>query len=152
MIQRVQSLFLVLAAACMALLFLDSMSFLSVEAPSNTAVSEPMLANGIFETNDHIILLVLVILAVAIPAVVVLLFRNRRLQLKLTRVTIALVAMIIALTIILFMQAYKAVPVGTEITVEYGFLSPVLAIIFLVLAIRYISKDEKLVRSADRLR
>lgn len=71
---------------------------------------------------------------------------------KLARIAIVVIVLTIALTIILFLQAFSGAPVGTEVTVEYGYLAPILSIIFLLLALRFIKKDEKLVRSADRLR
>ncbi|NND06666.1 MAG: DUF4293 domain-containing protein [Saprospiraceae bacterium] len=152
MIQRIQTVYLILAVACMGLLFLSAMSFMSVQAPGAAALQDPLLADGIFDVSDHSILLVLASVAMLLPALIIFLFKNRKLQMKLTRISIVLIVLVIALTIILFMQAFSSVPVGTEVTVEFGYLSPVLAIIFLVLALRFIKKDEKLVRSADRLR
>ncbi|MBK8505620.1 MAG: DUF4293 domain-containing protein [Saprospiraceae bacterium] len=152
MIQRLQSVFLVLTAAVMALLFTKPMSFISIDQalPSDTVQS--MLADGSFSTQDHLILLVLVILGILLPVVTLFLYKNRPLQMKLSRLTIALVVLSVVLTLILFYQDYQKMAVGTEVTVQYGYLMLVLAILFLVLALRYIRKDEKLVRSADRLR
>ena len=136
----------------MGLLFLSGMSFMSVEAPAATALQDPLLGDGIFDVSDHSILLVLALLAVLLPTLIVFFYKNRKLQMKLARISIVLIVLIIALTIILFVQSFGSVPIGTEVTVEFGYLSPVLAIIFLILALRFIRKDEKLVRSADRLR
>lgn len=152
MIQRVQSIFLALAALVMALLFNKNMSFASLESPLPPGHSESMFADGVYNNQDHIILLVLSILAIAIPLVTIFLFRNRLLQMKLSRLTIALVFMCIVLTIIFYYLDIKSMRVSAEVNVDLGYLLPVLAIIFLALALRFIKKDEKLVRSADRLR
>jgi hypothetical protein len=111
-----------------------------------------MLADGVFNTQDHAVLLVLVILGVLIPVITIFLYNNRPMQMKLSRLSIVLIILSVVLTIILFMQDYRNIAIGTEVTIEYGYVLPVLAILFLVLALRYIRKDEKLVRSADRLR
>ncbi|MCB0687370.1 MAG: DUF4293 domain-containing protein [Saprospiraceae bacterium] len=152
MIQRLQTVFLALAAIMMGLLFSNPMDFVSIDKPLPVGNSESMLADGVFNTQDHVILLVLVVLGILIPAITIFLFKNRPLQMKLSRLAIALVSLALVLTIILFYMDYQGIPVGTEITIDYGYLMPVLAIIFLALALRFIKKDEKLVRSADRLR
>ena len=153
MIQRIQSIFLLLAAIVMALLLLGPMYFISVDkAVSTVAPTATMLADGVFESSDHIILLVLVILSAILPIIIIFLYKNRVLQMKLGRITVTLIVLTLALSIILFLNDYKQISVGTSITIEYGYLAPVIAIILLALAIRYIKKDEKLVRSADRLR
>jgi hypothetical protein len=152
MIQRLQSVFLVLASAVMALLFTKPMSFVTIDQALPPGTAQSMLADGVFSTQDHLILLILVILGIILPVITLFLYKNRPLQMKLSRLTIALVSLSILLTSILFYQDYQKMAVGTEVTVQYGYLMLVLAILFLVLALRYIRKDEKLVRSADRLR
>ncbi len=152
MIQRIQTVFLILAAVSMALLFVNSISFLSVDPADNVTISDVMLADEVLRVNDHIILLSLVLLCIALPVFIVFLFRNRKLQMKLGRLNVALVIITIVMSLILFYQAYQVLPDATRVTVEFGYLIPVVSILFLVLAIRNIRKDEKLVRSADRLR
>ena len=152
MIQRVQSVFLVLAATVMALLFTKPMSFVSIDQAIPPGNAQSMLADGTFNTQDHVILLILVILGIILPVVIIFLYKNRPLQMKLSRLTIALIALSIMLTLLLFYQEYQKIGVGTEVTVQYGYVMLILALLFLVLALRYIRKDEKLVRSADRLR
>ncbi len=153
MIQRIQSIFLLLAAIVMALLLFGPMYFVSVDkAVTNAAPMETMLADGVFETNDHIILLILVVVSMILPLVILFLFKNRVLQMKLGRINVTLIVLTLALSVILFLNDYRQISEGTEITIEFGYLAPVIAIILLALAIRFIKKDEKLVRSADRLR
>lgn len=152
MIQRLQSVFLALAAAVMALLFTKPMSFVSIDQALPPGSAQSMMADGTFSTEDHVILLILVILGILLPVITIFLYKNRPLQMKLSRLTIALIALSIMLTSILFYQEYQIMAVGTEVTVQYGYVMLVLALLFLVLALRYIRKDEKLVRSADRLR
>lgn len=152
MIQRIQSVYLLLAAISMALLFIKPMSFITVGLPVGETTSNAMLSDSVLNVSDHIILLILVVLAIAIPAGVIFLYKNRKLQMKLSRANIAFIVLLIVLSIALFMQAYAMLPDGTEVTIGFGYVIPVVATIFMVLALKGISKDEKLVRSADRLR
>ncbi len=154
MIQRIQSIFLLLAAGSMALLFTKSMSFITILGDTSAlrAAEQAMLGDGVFETNDHIILSILVLATITLPIIALFLYKNRSLQMKLGRLTITLVIIVFALAIILFMSDYKLIKEGTEVSIEYGFLAPFLAILFAVLALRGIKKDDKLVRSSDRLR
>ncbi len=154
MIQRIQSIFLLLAAACMSLLFTEPMSFVTIfgDATALKAADQSMLDDGVFEVTDHTILLFLVAACIILPLVILLLFKNRTLQLKLGRITITLVVVLFALTVILFWQDYNLMVEGTEISIEYGYLLPIASVVLMALAMRYIKKDERLVRSSDRLR
>ncbi len=154
MIQRIQSVFLLLAAIAIALLFTNFMAFVSIfgDATALKAADQAMLADGVFEVNDHIILLALTCLCIGVPVIAIFLFNNRPLQMKLSRLVVAMLVMLLALSIVLFVRDYNLLAEGTEVTVEYGYVAPVVAIILMALALRAIKKDEKLVRSADRLR
>ena len=154
MIQRIQSIFLLLGALSMGLLFSEPMSFATIfgDATALKAADQAMLADGIFAVSDHTILLILTIVCIGLPLLTIFFFKNRRLQVKLGRITITLLVVTFALAIILFMQDYNLMIEGTEVNIEYGYLSPLLAIVFLALALIFIKKDDKMVRSSDRLR
>jgi hypothetical protein len=55
MIQRLHSVFLVLAATFMALLFTRPMSFVTIDQALPSGAAQSMLADGIFSIQDHII-------------------------------------------------------------------------------------------------
>jgi len=154
MIQRIQTIFLLLAATSTALLFTEPMAFATIfgDAAALKAADQAMLSDGIFEVNDHLILLLLSIMCIVIPLIIIFLYKNRTLQMKLGRATIAVIIMLFALSIILFMKDYSLMSEGTEITIEYGYLAPIFAAAFVILALRFIKKDDKLVKSSDRLR
>ncbi len=154
MIQRIQSLFLLLAAGTTALLFNKSLSFVSIfgDATALKAADQAMLADGVFEVNDHIILQILTITCIALPILALVLYKNRATQMKLSRINIAALVMLIALSVILFVSDYKLIAEGTEVTIEYGYIIPVVSLVLVILALRFIRKDDQLVRSADRLR
>ena len=154
MIQRIQSIFLLLAALAMGALFTKPMSFISIfgQTEALEAAPQSMLADGVFDVQDHIILLVLVALAAILFLAGIFLFNNRPLQLTITRIGLIGAILSLLLAGVFFYMDYQNMADGTLVTVEFGVLGPVLAIIFAILALRFIGKDEKLVRSMDRLR
>ena len=153
MIQRIQSIFLFLAGLVTASLLMDPISLITLNTSdlANSATNS-VLADGIFHSTDHILLTIMIVLNIIIVIVALFRFKNRPLQITLSRVGIAIAVLFVVLSGFLFYQDYQQIPTGTEITVEYGVISPIVEIILLWLAIRYITKDDKLVRSMDRLR
>lgn len=146
MIQRIQSILLLLAA--IAVLALYQLPFGS----SNQAIEASNLFNDrIFNLQDHIGLLILFTLAGLIAIIAIFMFRNRPLQLTLGRASIISNIIGIILGIVVFMQDSPNMADQTP-NEELGLGLPVLSIIFALFALRYINKDEKLVRSMDRLR
>ncbi len=154
MIQRIQSIFLLLASGSAFSLFLDPMSFFSVDTTVDLQnLPASSMADGVFNIHDNIIMLVLVGIMGALALVAIFLFRNRTLQMTLSRVVIVASIIMLILTGILFYQDYQYMQsVDHVITGEYGLLAPLGTILFAILALVYIKKDDKLVRSMDRLR
>ncbi len=151
MIQRIQSIFLLLASGSAFSLFLDPMSFFGVDNTQGLS-TESALADGVFNVHDHIIMLVTVILAGAAALLAIFLFKNRRTQMTISRLVIVLSVVIAALAGILFSMDYNSLTGNTNIEVGFGVISPIMTIVFAALALRFIGKDEKLVKSMDRLR
>ena len=147
MIQRIQSIFLFLAAACAFGLF--ALPFASTSA---TVSASQIFADSIFNLEDNIGLLVLFGLAGLLAFVSIFLFKNRKTQLLLGR--IAIVANIIGLimAIILYYNDSDTIANDVAINDEMGLYLPFAFLIFGLLAQRFITKDENLVKSMDRLR
>jgi len=152
MIQRLQSIFLFLAAAMMSLLFVGPMPFVSIDKALPANNGAVALADGILSTQDHIGILVAVILAIALPMLALFLYKNRPLQMRLGKISIAVVIIAVILTVVFSWQGSQQIPEDIKMSIDFGYLMPVLSIVFLALALKFINKDEKLVRSADRLR
>ena len=152
--QRIQTVFLLLAALVLGLLFAPMMSFFTVsgtqELVQNSEIA--MLADGVFNVNDHIIFQILVVLAVLASIVAVFMFKNRILQRNLSKLTLVLSILILVLCGIFFYLDYQLIKANSVVSGEFGLLSPILGIVFSALALRGINKDEKLVKSSDRLR
>lgn len=147
MIQRIQSIFLFLAAAAAFCLF--AFPF----ASSNKAVSDSaILGDQVYNIQDNIALLALFCLAGGLAFVSIFLFNNRKRQLLVAR--LAIIANIIGfiLALILFFND-KAIG-SSDATVDdgIGVFLPAVFLVFGLLANHFINKDEKLVKSMDRLR
>lgn len=146
MIQRIQTIYLVLAAACAFGLF--GLPFATSAQSSDTS---SLFADGIYNINDHIALLALFCAAGALVLISIFLYNNRKQQLLMGR--FAIIADVIGIILVLvFLYKDGANTGAAEVQEQLGVGLPILFIIFTLLAQRGISKDEKLVRSADRLR
>ncbi len=147
MIQRIQTLFLILAAACAFGLF--ALPFASISLTTSDAST--IFADGIFSIHDHVALLALFCIAGGLAFISIFLFRNRRTQMVLARLAVVANVIGLILALIFFWQERESMG-NAEPNDELGIFLPFLFLIFGVLALRFIRKDEKLVRSMDRLR
>lgn len=146
MIQRIQSIFLLLASAASFALY--GVPFAST--PRETMDNE-IFADQVFNLQDHLGLIIFFTLSGALALVAIFLFRNRRLQMRLTIFTVVALIVGIAFGLIYYLQNTGGLG---DVTVNdrIGMYLPIVALIFTLLAYRYINKDEKLVKSMDRLR
>ncbi len=146
MIQRIQTIYLVLAAACAFGLF--GLPF-ATSTQSSDATS--LFADGIYNINDHTALIALFCAAGALVLISIFLFNNRKQQLLMGR--FAIIADVIGIILVLVFLYQDGAKTGeADVQEQLGVGLPILFIIFALLAQRGISSDEKLVRSADRLR
>ena len=141
MLQRKQSLWMLLAAAC---------AVLTIKLPFYTGPTMDAAQGKVIENitaSSSIPLLVLTVLLVVVMLVNIFNYKNRKLQL---RITIGLI-LVSLLDIFLFYQASMKPPISDGTFA----LTSVLALaipLLLIMAARGISKDQKLIKSADRLR
>ena len=95
-------------------------------------------------------LIILIVIIALLSVVIILMFRNRKLQLKLTAgVFILSVILVIALITSVFFVMHKF---DTELIWSLKLILPVLIVICLLLAYMGIKKDDDIVKSYDRLR
>jgi hypothetical protein len=143
MIQRIQSVWLLLAAAC---------GFAMSKIPVFEATLSTNVVYNLLATES--LLLFAIIMGVACVAVIcIFLFKNRPLQFKLVIVSIVLSIAAIAIEV-WKVEDYKSINASsiTRGTYYWGGLLPIIMIGLLIAAARAIYKDEKLVKSLDRLR
>ena len=145
MIQRVQSLFYLLAALCFGGLF--KFPFATSE------VAIPQYLNDMsYNVMDHGILTGLAGLGLVASIVAIFIFKQRVLQLRLGYMVIILSILIPLVAFLLIYNEKTAVNDVNQINDSFGLYLPVLALIFGVLANKFVKKDDKLVKSMDRLR
>ena len=157
MIQRPQSIFLLLAAIALGSLFMPGLSFTEIDYTMQSkpeALHATFYADGAFNIMDHISLLSLTALGGLISLIAIFMFGNRNRQKLLSRMAIVLTILLTGAAAFYFYVDYPVIDrmSGIEVEPSFGLVNPFLALIFLFLAIRFINKDEKLVRSMDRLR
>ena len=145
MIQRIQTVFLLLAAIAFFLLFQFPFAVSDIANPG-------FLADKDFDIYDNIVLVVLTVLGGLIALVAVFLYKNRPLQIRLSYLVIIVGILLILVAAVLFYNEAANIMDKVGVSDGTGIFMPVLAFIFGFLAARFIRKDEKLVRSADRLR
>lgn len=159
MIQRLQSLWLLLVAACGILLcLLSPVQFLTPDTADVQHAYEIRFGN-LLDTTDVIqpvaVMSVwpLAVLSVVIPLlalVTILLYKNRILQARLCVVNILLMAgYYVALAIYIWASCANF---GADWYLNIPAALPLVNIVLTFMAIRLILKDEALVRAADRLR
>jgi len=157
MIQRIQSLFLLAASACLLLLLHGGFKFgaLDQDAPVVLeAAASTSFSDGKFTVDDYLILLLLTIAGGIIALATIFLFKKRKLQISLTKTFVFIVLLLNGLGFYLMYKDLGIVQENVEVgfAVKPGSFLPLIAIVLGYFAMRYIQKDEKLVKSMDRLR
>jgi len=140
MIQRKQSIWLLLAA-----LFSSGVFFLDLFRVHT-------MVNGVdtvvpYRTDQHFPILIIAIVMVAVPLINIFMFKDRKRQIRLAAAGIIAIGSFLTKVLL----DARVEPPAT-VTYWVGAVLPVISLVFLVLAIIGIRKDEKLVRSIDRLR
>jgi len=141
MIQRVQSVYLALAALLSVALFWFPVY--SIEAAGSTAAGKIYLSGSP--------LLVIMNAAGGVLSMVILfLYKNRNIQVRLCNVTMLIICIFISTV---FYAADHDAGLNSGVAhYQAGCYFPLVQLILVFLAMRAIRKDEQLVRSADRLR
>jgi hypothetical protein len=153
MIQRIQSVYLLMASVAIYLLFVFPVA--NIYLPNG---AKKIAVTGVYENiNEQVVqtipftfLTIATVIIGLIPIVLIFLFKDRKRQLTLIYLSIVL---FIAFSFWLSKSVKAAAEISMQLS-DYGIgagLSSV-AILFLVLAAKAIQRDDKLVKSADRLR
>jgi hypothetical protein len=136
MLQRIQTIWLLLAALC---------AFLGLKFPFYVGTNKEGIPSYILKGTENIPL-ILVTTAVGVVAfITIFLYKNRKLQLRLCIAGILLEALVI----FLYYSKLKDFMAGTyalTAVIQAGIL------LFLFLAARGISNDEKIIKESNRLR
>ncbi len=131
MIQRIQSIYLLVAAIAMTLI--------SFKVPVYT------LNESMFMAQDDTKMFILTIVGAIFSLLGLFMFKNRKFQMKLIRLTV-LIQMIIGVRLFMLFNKFEVVLNNTLL-----FLMA-FSLIALIMAYRGVKKDDDLVRSVDRIR
>ena len=163
MIQRVQSIFLFITALAMFLVIFLPVWIETVpqgEIPSNsteyallTALELTYQKNGeVVESKNTFYIALLAFVASAIAIGSFFSFKDRMRQIKLDLANTLVMAAVLIITTYILYDAEKTFMPTTQGQWRLGFFLIPLAMFCNSIANRFIRKDEKMVRSADRLR
>jgi len=151
MIQRIQTVYLAIAAILSMLLVFLKFTLASLGDYELTAVSISLSKDGVFEVTSSFPIAGTIMLGLFLTVYGIMQYKNRKFQVKLVQA-----ALLVQLAVggLVFYYADLMVGMAESNSATY---SPVLAVLLVnvvlyFLAIRGIKKDGALVRSADRLR
>src|SRR5690242_9930125 len=142
MIQRVQTIYLLLVVLISGLLFLLPAFDLLPASPADA------VATGFLITNNSFLLILNCAIG-CIAFVTIFLYKKRKTQIKACNLEMILICVLVGL---LFYTADTLSGVNKQVHYKVGTYLPLLQLVFTFLAMRGIKKDDELVRSADRLR
>lgn len=145
MIQRIQTIFLIITGIVFGLLF-------KLPLATSDKPSVQFLSDSVFDITDHPALIALTIVGILVALISVFMYRKRKVQLKLGYLLIVLAILLPVLSFILFTNAAAHVDQSVQVYDQVGMYLPLASIVFAALANYFIRKDEKLVKSMDRLR
>ncbi len=149
MIQRIQSLFLlVVVILCVVLMYVPVYELVNEVAPLTPPGQE--IVNTRFTIFNSAILAIINGAVGVLALISIFMFKNRSLQIRAINLALLLTCGLIGL--LFFSADSMSTTLQAKVHYLYGTYIPVILAVFLFAAIRYIKRDEALVRSADRLR
>ena len=156
MIQRIQSLYLLLVTIFMGVSLLFPLATFTIGGEEIT-VSAFAISSDKAGDFSHLSLSIGIALALSalLPFVVIFLYKRRMLQIRLCGIEVALligdVALMVASYIIMNNAAAEIAPDHNSV-IGLAVVTPLASLILTVLAMRATLRDELLVRSLDRIR
>jgi len=166
MIQRIQTVLLLAVAVCMGMILAY---FIWAEVNENNSTVAVMTAfkmevidtagtlqdksdDSVISTTSVWYIGVLAIAASLVAILSVFQFKNRLNQMKLGALNALIMAATLGLSYYNIAQFEKTINPELQGNIQAGFFFPAAAMILNILANRFIRKDEKLVKSVDRIR
>ncbi|WP_162342107.1 DUF4293 domain-containing protein [Cyclobacterium salsum] len=159
MIQRIQTLFLLLVAIAMIAATLTPI-WLQVSPMQNQTMEMTAWQTSILELpqenissqESNIYIGILCLLAAALAIYSLLQYRNRKKQLMLNMINALLMGLTLGLTVFTSYKANESFNPTVSGAFVLGFYCIIFALIMNLIANRFIRKDEMLIRSVDRIR
>lgn len=153
MVQRIQSIYLLITAILMAVTIFSPLANL---VPENTDNGFIFYTWGIETLTGTMFLrtwgvITFTVLCTVLPFVNIFLFKNRKLQMRIGNI---ITFLILFLYVTIGVYAFSIMGENSLIlsSIKYGTILPLIALVCNILAILQIRKDEKLIQSLNRIR
>ncbi|MBC8005280.1 MAG: DUF4293 domain-containing protein [Verrucomicrobia bacterium] len=147
MIQRIQTVYLIISAILLGLLFLIPFAEIAKEGMVYLFDFRGITLDGSLRENGFSISILIGII-IALHGVAILSFKNRIRQIRLLVLSILLMLGLFGMFFFFTYYSFDNAQISFKISIVF----PVVAMILDYLAIRAIGKDEALIRSIDRIR
>jgi hypothetical protein len=147
MIQRIQTLYLLVSSILVALLFALPFAEIIKDGAVFLFNFNGISLNGVLKENG-IVISILIGVILALHGYAIFSYKNRKAQVKI--ITYAILILTALFGVFVFFTWFSNR--GSEISYKVGIIFPLVAIILDYLAILGIRKDEALIRSIDRIR
>ena len=145
MIQRIQTIFLILVAAVFGSLFKLPLALSDKPAAQ-------FLSDRVYDITDHPVLIGLTIGGILLALISIFMYKKRKVQLKLGYLILVMAILLPVISFLLFTTVSPQIDPSVHVEDQIGMFIPLVAVLFGGLANYYIRKDDKLVKSMDRLR
>ncbi len=167
MLQRVQTIFLLGVSVCMILMLFfpiwekgsleqDQVEAITLDAFHQTHTQISTVGNDsnaqVAEQTPTYYIAILAILATVIALFSIFKYSNRLTQIKLGALNSLIIAGALGTALYFAMNSEKIINPELQGNYKIGFFMPVAALIFNMMANRFIRRDENLVKSVDRIR
>lgn len=147
MIQRIQSVYLLIATVITGLLFLLPFAEIAKDGAIYLFNFQGVLLDGAVK-NNGLVVPVLLVMIIALNILAIFSYSNRGKQVKLVwGAILTLVVLLVSFVYFTYLSFS-----GAQISFKLGAILPLIAVILDYLAIRAINKDDALIRSIDRIR
>lgn len=156
MIQRKQSLFLLVAVICYAIcLFLPVASVEAKTMGGNVAVhclGTVSGDNGILFDSTCLPLFALCAVSALVALVTIFMYNNRKLQMNLCKICMLFTGLWYVDYVLMFLGVVGLEKVEGTFQLGFGACLPLVSLILTYMALRGVESDEKLIKAADRIR
>ena len=142
MIQRIQTVYILLATLCSFLMFFFPVWQTNVSTSGMDEIG----------AGSHLLLLPVAAIGVLVFAIDIFLFKNRKWQIRLCKAGMVLTILFMIMALIFIQQEHNLMNTETLKSFQAGAVLPVVSVFSSMLAIKNIKKDEAIVRDMDRLR
>jgi len=157
MIQRIQSVYLLLASLVLSVTFFFPIAEFIGEKDSLILYVFKVVSLVPDSANVYDLMFIMPLLAIVSVTILfaigtIFMFKNRHGQLKIIRFLMLMIAVMIGVIFLYYYDILEAASGAVPNFIQIGAFAPLVSLVLLFLAYKGVMKDDKLIRSADRLR